>query len=91
MIGEDCGCTISRVASFHAEPQRGVPGGMARTWIGRPPLTDGQMIAAAEKAQPAVIEIVALEIVDRRRLTSGADERIDLVLDEEAGTPNRPA
>ena len=31
------------VASFHAEPQRGVPGGTARTWIGRPPLCEGAM------------------------------------------------
>jgi hypothetical protein len=38
--------------------------------------------AAAEKAQPAMIEIVALEIVDRGRRSPGADERIDLVVDE---------
>ena len=40
------------VASFHAEPQRGVPGGTARTWIGLPPLTTGEMKPPPKKPNP---------------------------------------
>jgi hypothetical protein len=41
------------VASFHAEPHRGVPGGRLRTWIGRPPLTPGEMKPPPKKPSPA--------------------------------------
>ena len=70
------------VACFHAEPHRGVPGGTKRTWIGRPPLTVGCDEAAAEEAQAAMIEIVALEIIDHRWRRARADERIHLIVDK---------
>jgi hypothetical protein len=41
------------VAFFHAEPQRGVPGGTARTWIGRPPDCADEMKPPPKKPRPA--------------------------------------
>jgi hypothetical protein len=51
------------VASFHAEPQRGVPGGSAH--LDRAPAAHRWCDeAAAEKAKAGMIEIIALEIID---------------------------
>ena len=56
-----------------------MPGGTGVVSIGRPLVWTWPMIAAADKAQRAVVEIVAVELVDAHADRAGADERVEVV------------
>src|SRR5579871_1852469 len=54
-----------------------------RAHLNRAAAADGRIeITAAEETKAGVVEIVALEIVDRRGIDASADEGIDFVIDE---------
>ena len=52
------------IAAFHSAPQVGVPAGVGSDWIGRAAARPDGDAAAADEAQPAVVEVVRVEIVD---------------------------